>query len=175
MALTREKKQHVVDEVAALLSESRMTVVAKYEGTTVKQLQELRKQAIESETTVKVIKNRLVVQALNRDERFKDAPKESLREQLIYAFNVADEVAPAQALANFAKKNPTIVFIGAFTADGNFISAEEVKSLASLPSKPQMLAGLINTLNSPVREVLSGVGGGLQGILQGLEAKASNN
>jgi ribosomal protein L10 len=49
-----------------------------------------------------------------------------------------------------------------------------VKDLARLPGKNQLIAGLINTLNGPVRGVVSGLSGNLHGILSGLEAKASN-
>jgi large subunit ribosomal protein L10 len=173
MALTKQKKQAVIEEVAQLLTDSKMTVVAKYDGTTVKQMQALRQQAKENETVIKVIKNRLVVQALAGSNQYKDADKSELTSQLLYAFNSTDEVAPAQALANFAKKNPSIKFVGAFTAEGKFIGADDVKALAALPSKPQLIAGVINTLSSPLNNVMSGLSGGLPGILSGLEAKAS--
>ncbi len=174
MALSKQKKQEVIAEVSQLLEASKLTVVAKYQGTTVKQLQELRKQARDNNTQVKVIKNRLVVKALAGSELYKDADSSELTAQLLYAFNDSDEVAPAKALADFAKKNPSIQFVGAFTSEGIFISADEVKALASLPSKDQLLAGIINTLNAPVRGVVSGLSGNLHGLLQGLEAKASS-
>lgn len=174
MALSKQKKQEVIAEVSQLLEASKLTVVAKYQGTTVKQLQELRKQARDNNTQVKVIKNRLVVKALAGSELYKDADSSELTAQLLYAFNDSDEVAPAKALADFAKKNPSIQFVGAFTTEGVFISADEVKALASLPSKDQLLAGIINTLNAPVRDVVSGLSGNLHGLLQGLEAKASS-
>lgn len=173
MALTKQKKQEVIDEVSQLLANSKLTVVAKYQGTTVKQLQTLRKNARGEGTSVKVIKNRLVVQALKDSDLYKGADTSALTSQLLYAFNNTDEVAPAKALADFAKKNPTIEFVGAFTTDGLFISAADVKALASLPSKNQLIAGVINTLQSPVRDVMSGLGGNLHGLLQGLEAKAA--
>ena len=173
MALTKQKKKEVIDEVSGLLADSKMTVVAKYQGTTVKQLQELRASARENETVVKVIKNRLVVQALTANATFKDTDKSTLTSQLLYAFNSTDEVAPAQALAKFAKKNPTIEFVGAFSAEGQFLDAAEVKALAALPSKNQLLAGVINTLNSQVRGVMGSLSGNLHGLLQGLEAKAA--
>lgn len=173
MALTKQKKQEVLQEVARLLAESKMTVVAKYDGTNVKQMQALRQQAKENETVVKVIKNRLVVQALSESDLYKGADKSQLTSQLLYAFNSADEVAPAQALAQFAKKNPSIQFVGAFTAEGRFIGKDDVTALAALPSKNQLIAGVINTLTSPVNGVMSGLSGGLSGILSGLEAKAA--
>ncbi len=133
MPLTKDKKNEVVEEVSNLLSSSKMTVVAAYPGTTVKAMQTLRKQAKENGTAVKVVKNRLVIKALENTEALKAVDTSVLKGQLLYAFNSEDEVAPAQALANFAKASPTIEFVGAITADGAFISAEEVKALATLP------------------------------------------
>lgn len=173
MALTKQKKQEVIDEVSQLLADSKLTVVAKYQGTTVKQLQKLRKDAKAEGTNVKVVKNRLVVQAIKASDLYKEADTSALTSQLLYAFNSEDEVAPAKALADFAKKNPTIEFVGAYTTDGVFIGAEDVKALAALPSKAQLIAGIVNTLQSPVRDVMSGLGGNLHGLLQGLEAKAA--
>lgn len=174
MALTKQKKQEVIEEVSTLLSESKLTVVAKYTGTTVKQLQELRRTAREDNTNVKVVKNRLVIQAIKNSDLYKDADTSALTAQLLFAFNSEDEIAPAKALATFAKKNPTIEFVGAYTNDGLFIGAEDVKALAALPSKAQLVAGIINTLQSPVHGVMSGLSGNLHGLLQGLEAKAAN-
>jgi large subunit ribosomal protein L10 len=173
MALTKDKKNEVVAEIADLLSDSKMTVVAKYEGTTVKALQELRRQARENGTKVKVVKNRLVIQAIKQTETVKDVNTEQLEGMLLYAFNPNDEVAPAQSLNNFAKKNPTLEFVGAITAQGTFISADEVKALADLPSKDQMIAQVIATLNSPVNDVMNGLSGNLHALLDGIsDAKA---
>lgn len=174
MALTKVEKEQIVAELTNLLKSSKLTVVANYKGTSVKELQDLRKQAQEGGTKVKVIKNRLVIKAIQVDETLKSVDVSQLNQQLLYAFNDQDEVAPAQALAKFAKTAPTLQFVGAITADGQFMSPEDVKSLASLPGKNQIIAEVIATLNSPVNDVLSGLSGGLDGILSGLEAKAAN-
>jgi large subunit ribosomal protein L10 len=173
MALTKDKKQEVVQEVADLLSNSKMTVVAKYEGTGVKAMQGLRRDAKSGGTTVKVVKNRLVVQALKGSDKFKVVDTNTLQGMLLYAFNSEDEVAPAQSLHNFAKQNPSLEFVGAITAEGEFMDAEQVKALAVLPSKTQLIAGIINTLNSPLQGIQSSLSGSLHSILQGLEAKAN--
>jgi large subunit ribosomal protein L10 len=91
----------------------------------------------------------------------------------LYAFNSNDEVAPAQVLAQFAKTQPTLEFVGAITSEGTLLSAEEVKALAALPSKNQLIAGIINTLNSPVMGVMSGLTGNLHGMLDAVAAKAA--
>ena len=170
MALSKEQKNAVVVSVTDLLTSSKMTVVAEYKGMTVKSMQTLRKEAKESGTAVKVVKNRLVRQALGNVDALKGVETTALTNQLLYAFNSDDEVAPAKALHDFAKKEPALQFIGAITAEGQFISAEEVKALASLPSKQQLVAGIINTLQSPLRGSISALGGNLHGYLQAIEA-----
>ncbi len=173
MALTKDKKNEVVSEVAELLKSSKMTVVTKYEGTTVKALQALRREARNNGTNVKVVKNRLAIKAIQQNDATKDVDTSAIQGMLLYAFNAEDEVAPAQAIAAFAKKNPTLQFVGAITADGKFLDAAEVKILASLPSKAQLIGGLINTLNAPLNGMLSGMRGNLHGYLDAIAAKAA--
>lgn len=173
MALTKDQKKEVIDNVSSLLSESKMTVVAAYPGTTVKAMQQLRREAKPVGTTVKVLKNRLVIKALEGNDTLKGVDVSELKGQLLYAFNTEDEVAPAQTLATFAKKNPTLEFVGAITADGNFMSADEVKALATLPSKPQLIAEVLATLSSPLNDVMGALSGNLHGLLDAVAAKAN--
>lgn len=174
MALTKQEKNDIVDEVSELLTSSKLTVVAKYQGTPVKAMQSLRKQAKEGNTVVKVVKNRLVIKAIEQNEQLKTADVTGLNGQLLYAFSADDEVAPAQVLANFAKANPNVEFVGAIQPDGKFISADEVKVLATLPSKQQLIADVLATLSSPVNDVMSALSGNLHALLDAVEAKASN-
>jgi large subunit ribosomal protein L10 len=174
MALTKEEKQSVVSEVADLLASSKLTVIAKYKGLTVKQMQELRKSAKESDTTVKVVKNRLVRQALTQVDALKDVDTKELVEQLVYAFNSVDEVAPAQSLHTFAKANPNLEFVGGITAEGVFISAEDVKALASLPSKDQLRGMLVGTIAAPLTSFVRVLQGGQRGVLYALTARAES-
>jgi len=172
MALTKAKKDEVVSEVAGLLQTSKMTVVTKYQGTTVKALQTLRRQARDNGTALKVVKNRLVIKALASNDTFKDVDVSSLEGMLLYAFNDQDEVAPAQVIANFAKTNPTLEFVGAFSADGTFLTADEVKALATLPGKEQLIGEVVAMLLSPVNDVTNALSGNLHALLDGLAAKA---
>jgi large subunit ribosomal protein L10 len=174
MALTKQEKDDVVAEVAEALASAKMTVVAKFEGTTVKALQQLRRDARGNGTKVKVVKNRLVIKALQANNTLKDVDTSALNGMLLYAFNTEDEVAPAKALADFAKANPTIEFVGAITPEGKFADANEVKALAALPSREEMIAQVIATLNSPLNDVMSGLSGNLHALLDGVEAKAAN-
>ncbi|HSX08322.1 MAG TPA: 50S ribosomal protein L10 [Candidatus Saccharimonadales bacterium] len=173
MALTKTQKNDVVSEVSDLLNDSKMTVVVKYEGTTVKALQALRRQARDNGTKVKVVKNRLLKQALKQTDTLKDVDASSLEGMLLYAFNSQDEVAPAQSIANFAKTNPTLEFVGAITAEGKFLAADEVKALATLPGKDQLIGQVLATLAAPLNDSISALSGNLHGLLDGIAAKAN--
>lgn len=173
MALSKTQKDDVVAEVADLLKSAKMTVVAKYQGTTVKALQQLRRDARGNGTRVKVVKNRLVIKAMQQSDTLKGAPVGDLNGMLLYAFNSEDEVAPAQALKAFAKANPTIEFVGAYSADGTFMDAASVKTLADLPGKDQLIAEAIAMLLSPVNDVTNGLSGNLHALLDGVRDKAA--
>jgi large subunit ribosomal protein L10 len=174
MALTKNQKNDVVGEVADLLRSSKMTVVAKYEGTTVKALQQLRRDAKANGTKVKVVKNRLVIQALKGNKDLEAVDTSALQGMLLYAFNGEDEVAAAQVLNTFAKQNPSLQFVGGISADGNFVSADDVKALAGLPGKNELIAQVMATLISPVNDVTNALSGNLHALLDGVEAKAAN-
>jgi large subunit ribosomal protein L10 len=173
MALTKDKKNEVVAEVAELLASSKMTVVSKYQGTTVKAIQQLRREARDNGTKVKVVKNRLVIKAIQQTDAIKNTDTSAIEGMLLYAFNDQDEVAPAQALAAFAKQNPSIQFVGAISADGKFLSADEVKTLADLPSKEVMIGSVINTLLAPVNDTVNALSGNLHALLDGVADKAT--
>lgn len=173
MALTKDKKQEIVKELADLLASSKMTVVAKYEGTTVKAMQELRAKAEENGTTIKVVKNRLVKKAFETTDSHKESNTDELEGMLMYAFNADDEVAPAQVIKQMTKAEPQLEFIAAFDNTGKYLNAEEVKALADLPSREEMIATVINTLKSPVSNVMSGLSGNLHGLLDAVAAKAN--
>jgi len=173
MALSKDKKHAVVKEVAEALGSSKMTVVAKYQGTTVKSIQQLRREARANGTKLRVVKNRLVTKALQSTDNLKDVDVSALKGQLLYAFNTEDEVAPAKALSDFAKTNPTIEFVGAITPEGKFVGADEVKALAALPGKNELIAQVVATLLSPVNDVTNALSGNLHALLDGIEAKAN--
>ncbi len=171
MALSKAKKQDIITEVTDLIGGSKLTVVAKYQGTTVKALQTLRRDAKTTGTRVNVVKNRLVIKALEQAGK-KDVDTSALNGMLLYAFNSEDEVAPAQVLHTFAKTNPTIQFVGAITADGLFIGPDDVKALATLPSKDQLRGMLVGTLAAPLSGFVNVMAGNVRGVLTVLNARA---
>ena len=172
MALTKEQKHEVVEEISTLLSDSKMTVVARYVDTPVKAMQALRRQASENGTTVKVVKNRLVIKALAANDNLKEADTSQLQGMLLYAFNSEDEAAAANVLATFAKTQPSIEFVGAFSADGQFVGVDDVKALASLPSKDQLRGQLVGMLAAPLSGFVGVLSSNVRGVLNVLQARA---
>ena len=174
MAITRDKKQALVAEIRDLLTDAKMTVFAQYQGLSVTELQALRAAAREAGVTIKVFKNRLVRVALSEIDNLKDVDSSVLNSQLLYAVSADDEVAPAQVLNTFAKDHPALQFAGAFSGEGATLSAEDVKALAGLPSKEQLIAEVVSQLLSPVHDTVNALSGNLHGLLDGIEAHATN-
>lgn len=173
MAISKQKKNTLVADLTELLSNAKTTVYAKYQGLTVAELQELRKNAREAGVRIKVVKNRLVRVAMGQIAVYKDTDTTGLTGQLLYAVSDDDEVAPAKVLAEFAKKHPALSLVGGFSDLGNNISEAEVKELAAMPSKNEMIAQVVAQLLSPATDSVSALAGGLSGIVSGLEARAN--
>ena len=173
MAINKAKKNELVAEVSEALATSKLTVFAKYDGLSVANLQQLRREAREAGVTIKVVKNRLVRVALSQNDTYKNTDTALLTGQLLYAMSNEDEVAPAKVLDAFMKTNPVLQFVGAFGMEGELIDAEGVKALAGLPSKNELIGQVINTLLSPVNDVTNALSGNLHALLDGVEAKAT--
>lgn len=172
MAITRDKKQSLVGELSDILASAKMTVYAHYDGLTVSDMQILRRAAREQAITIKVVKNRLVRVAISQNDKLKSVDTAALTGQLLYASSSEDEVAPPQVLAKFAKSNPNLKIAGAISENGELLSVVEVKTLASLPSKNELVAQVLAMLTSPINDVMSGLSGNLHALLDGVEAKA---
>ena len=172
MAITKDKKNTLVADLTELLTGAKSTVYAKYQGLTVAELQELRKAAREAGVKIKVVKNRLVKVAMGQIAVYKDTDTTGLTGQLLYAVSADDEVAPAKVLAEFAKKHGALSLVGGFSDEGKNLSEDEIKALASMPSKNELIAQVVAQLLSPVTDSVSGLSGGLSGIVSGLEAHA---
>lgn len=173
MAITRDKKTALVEEMSELLENSKMTAFAAYQGLSVADLQTLRAKARESGVVIKVVKNRLVRVVIENNKKLKDLDTSSLKGQLLYAVSDSDEVAPAQVLDKFAKENPNLVITGAISDEGKLLSIDEVKALAGLASKEQLIAETIAQLLSPVHDVTNALSGNLHALLDGVETKAA--
>ncbi len=170
MAISKAKKDTLVADLTALLSDAKLTAFARYQGLTVAELQELRKAAREAGVKIKVVKNRLVRVAMQEIAVYKDTDTTGLTGQLVYAISSEDEVAPAKVLAEFAKTHPALVLVGGFNDSGNTLAEAEINTLAKMPSKNELIAQVVAQLLSPATDTISALSGGLSGIISGLEA-----
>lgn len=174
MAISRDKKNALVAELAELLANAKGTAFASYQGLSVADVQTLRRAAREAGVTIKVVKNRLVRVAMAANDTYKDTDTSLLTGQLVYAVSGDDEVAAAKVLDEFAKTHPALALVGGFSGEGAALSTDEVKALAGLPSKNQLIAEVVAQLLSPVHDTVNALSGNLHGLLDGIEAKATN-
>ncbi|MCA9337946.1 50S ribosomal protein L10 [Candidatus Saccharibacteria bacterium] len=173
MAISKAKKTDLVAEVSELLSNSKLTVFAQYNGLSVADVQNLRRSAREAGVTIKVVKNRLVRVAMSQSETYKETDTSVLKGQLLYAASSEDEVSPAKVLDEFAKTHPALQFVGGFGMEGEAIDAAGVKALAGLPTKNELIGQVVNTLLSPVNDVTNALSGNLHALLDGVRDKAT--
>ncbi len=173
MAISKDKKQALVSELAELFATAKGTAVAKYQGIGVADLQVLRKAARENGVVIRVVKNRLVRVAMGANDTYKAADTGALVGQLLYAFSDSDEVMAAKVLDEFAKTHPELELVAGFSGEGLALAAADVKALAGLPSKNQLIAQVVAQLLSPVHDVTNALSGNLHALLDGVEAKAA--
>ncbi|KXB58444.1 50S ribosomal protein L10 [Gemelliphila asaccharolytica] len=148
MSKAIEKKQELVNQIAEEIKESSSIIIADYRGLNVSQVTELRDNMRNEGLTFKVYKNSLVRRAM------KQAGIEGLDEVLTgpnaIAFSKEDVVAPARVLNDFAKDNENLE-LKAGVIEGKVSSLEEVKAIASLPSRDGLLSMLLSVLTAPMR------------------------
>jgi large subunit ribosomal protein L10 len=174
MAISRDKKNTLVTELAELFANAKGTAGAAYAGLSVANLQELRALARSNDVTIKVAKNRLVRVALAGNDKFKAADTSLLTGQLVYAFSTTDEVAPAQVLAKFAKSHPELKLTVGFDDSGKTLDTATVNALASLPTKDQLRGQLVSVLAAPLSGFLTVANGAQRGFAQVLSQRANS-
>lgn len=146
MGLSLEQKQAVVSEVAARLAGAQAVIVAEYRGLDVERVTQLRSKARKSGVYLRVLKNTLARRAV------KGTPFEKLSEQMVgpLMYGISqDPVAGAKVLSEFAKENELFV-IKAGAMPNAMMSASDIKALAQLPSREQLIAKLLGTMQAPI-------------------------
>lgn len=148
MSQVRESKEKIVQEIADKFKTSVSTVVVDYRGLSVAEMTELRKQLREADVDFKVYKNtlsRLAAESAELSEL-----NEFLTGPSAIAFCDSDVIAPAKVLHGFAKDHEALE-IKAGVLEGNFVPVEDVKAIASLPSREGLLSMFLSVLQAPVR------------------------
>ena len=150
MGLSLEQKQAMVSEVSARLSGAQAVIVAEYRGLDVGRFTQLRAKARKSGLYLRVLKNTLARRAVQ------GTPFEKLADQMVgpLMYGIAqDPVAGAKVLSEFAKDNEQLVIRGG-ALPNSLMSAKDVKALALLPSREELLAKLMGTMQAPVARLV---------------------
>src|SRR4051794_24705514 len=140
----------MVSEVAGKLAGAQAVIVAEYRGLDVARVTQLRAKARKSGLYLRVLKNTLARRAV------KGTPFEQLSDQMVgpLMYGIAsDPVAGAKVIAEFAKENELFVIRGGAMANSR-MSDKDVKALALLPSRDELLAKLMGTMQAPVAKLV---------------------
>jgi large subunit ribosomal protein L10 len=146
VSLNRQEKAAVVEEVGALVAQSQSIVVAEYRGLDVDAVTKLRRQARSQGVQLRVLKNTLARRAVNGTAFAGLSDK--MVGPLVYGFS-ADPVAAAKVLSGFARDHDKLVIKAGAMPD--FVMDEAgVKALATMPSREELLAKLMATMQAPI-------------------------
>jgi len=147
MPLTREQKHGLVDAYAGELAAAPNVFLVEFSGISVPQATELREKLRQSGGSYAVVKNRLALRAIEGSAL--DGLKEHFQGPTAAAWCSEDPVALAKALTDFAKDVPALG-LKAGLVEGRTVEAEQIRELASLPSRDELIAKLLFLLQSPV-------------------------
>ncbi len=149
--MNRSEKTKEIESLKARFVKSQLTILTEYKGLSVADITDLRRKLREKSGSLKVVKNRLAKIAA------KDTNHEVLathfKETVAMATCAADPTGPAKVLVEFAKTNEKLK-IKVALLDGKIISQNEVKALADMPSKEQLIAMLLGSMQAPAQNLV---------------------
>lgn len=162
-----EEKKQIVDVLAEKIKDAKSFMLADYRGLTVEQDTQLRNNLRKEGIEYKVYKNTLTKLAAEKNgieglEVFLEGPT-------AIAFSNTDEVAPAKILADFAKKFDKLE-LKAGVVEGKVYDKKAVEQLATLPSKEELLAKALGSLNAPITGFVNVLNANIRGLVVALNA-----
>ncbi|MBI5147783.1 MAG: 50S ribosomal protein L10 [Parcubacteria group bacterium] len=151
--LTREEKTKSIEESKAAVKKSRNLLFADFGGVSVEELRKLRRAFSEKGASFKVVKKKLLRIALK--ESGVDFDPERFDAQAGTIFSPLELNEAASPLAKFAKENKNFKILGAYDLEkGEFLAAETVRAIGSLPAREVLLAQFVGTVAGPIRAFL---------------------
>ena len=171
----RARKSAVVADVKERFEEADAVLVTEYRGLDVGQMADLRRALREAETVYKIYKNTLVRRAL--DEGAPDGLIEMLVGPTALAFVENDPGAAAKAIKDFAATNDALVIKGGLL-NGEVLDESQVRELADLPSREELLSSIAGGLAAPLQQIASMMNNLLSemaSLLQALADKAGDD
>ncbi|MEZ4180270.1 MAG: 50S ribosomal protein L10 [Candidatus Doudnabacteria bacterium] len=170
MAKTRQQKEQDLVELTERIKNAKSVVLSEFRGTNVKDIQAFRSTLRNEGVSAKVYKLTLLKKAYEANKI--DATELEYKLPVIMSFSETDEVSPARVIKKFAADVKTINILSG-VMDGTFIGAAQVTALADLPSKEELHAKLVGTINAPVSGFVNVLAGNIRGLINVLNAKAA--
>ena len=171
--MTREEKANVIKDLTTRLADSPTIYLADISGLNATQTTDLRRACFKANVQLSVVKNTLLSKAMEASEKeFGNLP-EVLKGNTSLMFSEVGN-APAKLIKNFRKKAKKPLLKGAFVEEAIYIGDENLDRLVEIKSKDEMIGEIIGLLQSPAKNVISGLkasGGKLAGILKTLSER----
>jgi large subunit ribosomal protein L10 len=173
--MTREEKAKYIEELTADLAANNVIYLTDTAELTVEVINGLRRKAFNANVSMKVVKNTLLAKAMDAVEgkEFGEL-KDTLSGATSIMFSEVGN-APAKLIKEFRKKIDKPILKGAWIDEGVYVGDDQLSTLADIKSKEELLGEIITILQSPAKNVVSGLkgaGGKLAGILKTLEERA---
>jgi large subunit ribosomal protein L10 len=167
--LNISQKKELVERLATRLADAKISILVDYKGLDVQKITALRQKLRDADIEMEVVKNTL----LNLASQDTDAAvmKNFFKGPSALITSSSDPVAPAKILTEFAKDNEKLE-IKAAAFGGKLLNAEQIKELAKMPSREELLGKLVYTLNAVPTSfvnVLAGVPRGFVNVLNGIK------
>ncbi|MCF8408748.1 MAG: 50S ribosomal protein L10 [Crocinitomicaceae bacterium] len=172
--MTREEKSNYIDALAAEISAASVFYIADTAELTVDTINAIRRRCFQTNIRLRVVKNALLEKAMDRVEG-KDfgGLKETLKGGTSIMFSEVGN-APAKLIQEFRRKGTKPVLKGAYIDEAIFIGDDQLVTLEFLKSREELVGDIIGLLQSPIKNVISGLKGSgekIAGILKTLEEK----
>jgi len=158
---TKEQKNQKIQEIKESFAKAQVAIVSDPTGLTVAEITDLRRRLQKEGADYTVVKNTLAIKAVEGTDY--ECVGELLKGASAIAFGFNDQVAPAKILAAFTKEIDKAAFKGG-VLDGKVLDVNEVKALATLPSKEELYAKMLGCINSPA----TGIAGCVNGVMSAL-------
>ena len=164
-----EAKKQVVEEIKAKINESKSVVLVDYKGLTVIEDTELRVSFRKENIEYKVFKNTLVRKAFN--ELGIDKFDNDLKGPTAIAFG-KDEIGPSKIIVEAGKKLNEKLTVKSAYVDGTYVDLAGVKTLANMPSREQLIAKMLGSMQAPIANFAGVLSNTLKGLVVALNAIA---
>ena len=170
MAISRVAKEQAVDILSKELGRIKLAVMTDYRGLTVREVEELRSVLRDEGISYRVTKNTLLRLASKNTPALADIDPSTFIGPTALAMGFDDEVAPARVIFQFAKTHQALEIVGGITGDGQVLTAAQVKALATLPTREQLLGQVVGTIAAPLTGFVGVMSGNVRSIINVLNA-----